>query len=654
MAPANNDQVTEAFPQFARLPPEIRLEIWRHYLMMYKDNPPVLWKIIWGLDDTGVEGTIKQKGWEKHIRIRPYISFDGRGDHTDFAEYHCCPLLKINHEAREQALRSRRYASVPVMGRHINVVVRAHDFFLPDEESVFRVVYNWEGRHGPLVSITLADDMSFVRRVLVSMRDVITKFWNQGNWTFSATPPSLHDFSWGRWGFSLTTIARTYLRNVEKLYADHSANIKRWEGMSGTRRIAYACRAESPGWSVTARGRVVSLARKIIKDRTSRFSPAAWSIVSRLHEQHDAFLLPISRQNLGEVSPTDGVYVPDVGPEFNIVACPPAMNCWHYRQDCTTELQRLAASRRVKTTKREDCIADLQRLAASRPVETTEEMYAIHLPMWVRLECPGSTTTKSPSISYPARTSPRIPSTLPLRERPQGRLLKVVGTGDGNFFRERLCYSPILAVGNTAGLRMTSPGSMGGGRGCPRCLKKQWLITGSKPTTTTVCRESSCWVSHYTYDTSEDWDLSGSRSAILQSNADKTDRGPKVKVGEKEFEVESYNSDDESAVVEHGRTEGLRAWWKAVDSYMDDEDLIDKIVKNEMVVKKSGLFRGPMKSSWKDRPKRGGSEDGEERVLFWDEVAEKDPGVHEEEIKVMEWAIREAYGVQGNYLDDGW
>ncbi|KAK0710462.1 hypothetical protein B0T21DRAFT_271900, partial [Apiosordaria backusii] len=107
---------------FPTLPAEIRIEIWGHYMEAYKDNAAVVWRVVWGIDNSEErDGRPKQE----HLRIRPYIDFDFHTPSSIYlVEVDCCPLLKVNHEARDVALRGHRYASIPVLGRDINVIVR--------------------------------------------------------------------------------------------------------------------------------------------------------------------------------------------------------------------------------------------------------------------------------------------------------------------------------------------------------------------------------------------------------------------------------------------------------------------------------------------------------------------------------------------------
>ncbi|KAK4177887.1 hypothetical protein QBC36DRAFT_377258 [Triangularia setosa] len=121
---------------------------------------------------------------------------------------------------------------------------------------------------------------------------------------------------------------------------------------------------------------------------------------------------------------------------------------------------------------------------------------------------------RSQSIHLRTTFSPSVPSTLPLCEPLKASFSKLSGTGDGNLFRERHCYSPIPPINpfpvlhifrGLASFRIASPSSSSG-RGCRRCHKKEWLIMGRKPCLTTICRESTCWVLYYTY-TGADWDF---------------------------------------------------------------------------------------------------------------------------------------------------
>ncbi|KAK4204514.1 hypothetical protein QBC40DRAFT_292700 [Triangularia verruculosa] len=603
MTCGDNDPATVPFPQFALFPPEIRIKIWQHYVAEYEDNLPVAWRIMWGIDEIRDTGKARQQGWEKHIRIRPFIYFDSQKAQKDLVEFNCCPLLKVNHEAREQALQSCRYASVPVMGQDIHVIVKAIDIFFPDDMSLSRLVRNWEQRHGPLVSITLSDDMSFARRILVAEDDLAVKLRSHQNWTLSATPPNF--FSEDRWALSLITIAQTYLRNAKVVYFERRGIVGARTGVSGSQFIPFAC--DQGHYNSTPKG-TITLCHKLIADPSYRTNPAAWNLVSRLHQYIKNGNLCDRIFDLGEIGPTDGAFLPDGGPRIGAVSCFPGQ-----------------LSQQVSIY--EYCLDRFQAMMSSRVAQPFRRSQAI----------PPRTTTSN-----------NVPSTLPLRERPQGRLLKVVGTGDGNFFRERHCYSPIFPVSpfpvdhplhDLTSLRAVLPNSSGA-RGCPRCHKKQWLITGSKPRLTTVCQQSTYWASHYTY-TGADWDFSGKDNLSLPNNWDKAAGGPRVRINERRYDLGDYNSDDEAEVVEHGRKEALRAWEKSLDAYMDDEKLIDTIAKNQVVAKQCGL-REAMKPGWKNRPRPHVEEGdgGEERLLFWDDMAVKSPEMGGEEIKEMEGYIR--------------
>ncbi|KAK0710463.1 hypothetical protein B0T21DRAFT_427680 [Apiosordaria backusii] len=622
------------FDIFPVLPAEIRIKIWSDYLKMYEDNAPVAWKLIWGVDDCGPKGTSKSmatpkpdpkgKAKEKfmeevgnrHLRIRPYIALDPDYVQTHLVEYHCCPLLKVNHEAREQALRGSRYASVPVIERDINVIVKRHDIFLPDEQSLFSLIRNWQKRNGPIVSITLAEDMSFAQRIIMNEDDVVYKMCRQGNYTLSAIPPHLHVLGQDRMLFSLSTIAQTYLRNAHTIFVECRMCIQlHTDGLpfSGTRFLPYCFGRDitSPIYQSIV-PRLVRICQKVIADPSYRSNPAAWNLISQLHHTLGSpGPLRIREVRLGQFSYMDGVFDPDSGPTIYLV------NSW-----------------RGPTT--------LYNPRGENQLEKTP--YRLYLRQtFSRLVQPVRKSTSTPLRTF---LSPKAPSPLPLRDRPQGRLLKVVAAGDGNFFREMHCYTPILPVRSICLSDRISKATVASpsnsiSRGCPRCYRKQWLITGRKPDYIPFCRENTCWTSYYTY-TGHDWDFFGVDDAKLQENEDVTDRGPQV-INNTE---DGYNSEDDERVVLHGRKEGLRQWWKSVDGYMEDEEVIGKIVNNEIEVEAGcdGLGQGVMKKGWVKRPRFSveGGDGEEERLMFWDDLVEKVPGMSEEEILEMEKTIQEA------------
>ncbi|KAK4675175.1 hypothetical protein QC764_0075270 [Podospora pseudoanserina] len=150
---------------------------------IYEDNAAMVWKLVWVVD--GVKQ--KEHGNQHHLSIRPFIKFhEPENESFTLLEVNCCPPLKVNREARAAALRDNRYASVPVLGKKIRAIVKQSlDFFNPDEASLFRLVQGWGSAPGPVNSITLADDMSFVRNVIMRQSSFETKITKGENYTLS-------------------------------------------------------------------------------------------------------------------------------------------------------------------------------------------------------------------------------------------------------------------------------------------------------------------------------------------------------------------------------------------------------------------------------------------------------------------------------------
>ncbi|KAK4664033.1 uncharacterized protein QC763_0081710 [Podospora pseudopauciseta] len=135
----------------------------------------MVWKLVWAVD--GVKQ--KEHGSQHHLSIRPFIKFE-EPENESFT------LLEVNHEARAAALRDNRYAIVPVLGKKIRAIVKQSlDFFNPDEASLFRLVQGWGSAQGPVNSITLADDMSFVRNGIMRQSSFETKITKGENYTLS-------------------------------------------------------------------------------------------------------------------------------------------------------------------------------------------------------------------------------------------------------------------------------------------------------------------------------------------------------------------------------------------------------------------------------------------------------------------------------------
>lgn len=184
------------------------------------------------------------------------------------------------------------------------------DFFTPDEASLFRLVQGWGSAPGPVNSITLADDMSFVRNVIMGQSSFETKITKGQNYTLSSVIPT---FYWkDRWPeyhrwpraqrllYSLETISRAYLRSAQDIYVEREDYSSDSSPISGTHNLPMLYKAHALMYSSTrAVGEVVHFMRRgprahggaiIASNKYYCRNPAAWRMVHNLAISHRAWM----------------------------------------------------------------------------------------------------------------------------------------------------------------------------------------------------------------------------------------------------------------------------------------------------------------------------------------------------------------------------
>ncbi|KAK3317635.1 hypothetical protein B0T19DRAFT_446590 [Cercophora scortea] len=237
-APSISDMTmghTKTFHRFPDLALELQIIIWEEFMCDYKDNPGVVWQLVWGIDESAPTDLSRQDP-NKHLNVRPYIRIDGfpapedrlekSYDDSELLKVSSNPLLKVCRESRRVALHGHRYVSLPVLNAHINIIVRPReDVFWVVEPSIGSLIAEWEAEYGRLVEVTMTEDMGFVKQVLMSNNDVAAVMLeNSVHWDYDDSGngvPSWH-------------ISRDYLRTVERIFADQCVwNF--WRAPSGRR-----------------------------------------------------------------------------------------------------------------------------------------------------------------------------------------------------------------------------------------------------------------------------------------------------------------------------------------------------------------------------------------------------------------------------------